>query len=194
MLLSFQHFFLFLLLLLLLSTAFGFLQTSRYSLENNVFPLSIDPALFLSTENNSYEEDDALPSLKRRRRRPTRIRPVRPSASTTKIETKRKEAQARHEETLKDPTLLTKVKFAERTDIHPATKRAITEVMGLQAMTEIQAKTYAAALSGESVLGRARTGTGKTLAFLLPTVVSLHLYEIRLYKSRMARMIQLKFL
>ena len=42
--------------------------------------------------------------------------------------------------------------------------------MGLQAMTEIQAKTYAVAWSGKSVLGCVRTGTGKTLAFLLPTL------------------------
>lgn len=37
-------------------------------------------------------------------------------------------------------------------------------------MTEIQAKTYNAALSGRDVLGRARTGTGKTIAFLLPSI------------------------
>jgi len=37
-------------------------------------------------------------------------------------------------------------------------------------MTEIQAKTYNAALSGKDVLGRARTGTGKTIAFLLPAI------------------------
>jgi ATP-dependent RNA helicase MSS116 len=85
-------------------------------------------------------------------------------------------------ETLKDPTLLTNLKFAERPDMHPATKRAITEVMGLQSMTEIQAKTYAAALSGESVLGRARTGTGKTLAFLLPAVERLLEADLNLYK------------
>lgn len=37
-------------------------------------------------------------------------------------------------------------------------------------MTEIQAKTFDAASSGKDVLGRARTGTGKTLAFLLPAI------------------------
>jgi len=41
--------------------------------------------------------------------------------------------------------------------------------MGLQTMTEVQAKTFAAALDGKDVLARARTGTGKTLAFLVPT-------------------------
>ncbi|KAL7433438.1 hypothetical protein ACHAXM_003563, partial [Skeletonema potamos] len=37
-------------------------------------------------------------------------------------------------------------------------------------MTDIQAKTYTAALSGQDILGRARTGTGKTIAFLLPAI------------------------
>jgi ATP-dependent RNA helicase MSS116 len=82
----------------------------------------------------------------------------------------RKEAQARHEQALKDPTLLTNVRFQERDDIHSASKRAITEIMGLQSMTEIQSKTYAEVLAGQSVLARARTGTGKTLAFLLPSL------------------------
>jgi ATP-dependent RNA helicase MSS116 len=70
----------------------------------------------------------------------------------------------------KDPTLLTNVEFAQRSDLHPATKRALSETLGLTSMTEIQAKTYAAALSGKDVLGRARTGTGKTIAFLLPSI------------------------
>lgn len=67
-------------------------------------------------------------------------------------------------------TFSTNVLFAERNDLHPKSKRAITEVMGLSSMTEIQAKTFAAASSGRDVLGRARTGTGKTLAFLLPAI------------------------
>eukprot|EP00957_Ditylum_brightwellii_P120570 9197941-Ditylum_brightwellii.AAC.1 len=40
-------------------------------------------------------------------------------------------------------------------------------------MTEIQHKTFHAASSGLDVLGRARTGTGKTLAFLVPAVESI---------------------
>ena len=82
------------------------------------------------------------------------------------------EEQARQAEALQDmdPSVSTNVKFADRTDLHPASKRAILEVLGLQTMTEIQAKTFAAASSGTDVLGRARTGTGKTLAFLIPAV------------------------
>jgi len=83
---------------------------------------------------------------------------------------RKQEAEVRQAEALQDPTLLTNVKFAERNDLHPSSKRALTEIMGLKTMTEIQAKTYAAAASGSDVLGRARTGTGKTLAFLIPAV------------------------
>ena len=68
-----------------------------------------------------------------------------------------------------DATLLSNVEFATRSDLHPATKRALIE-MGLSRMTEIQSKTFDAAFSGSDVLGRARTGTGKTIAFLLPAI------------------------
>jgi ATP-dependent RNA helicase MSS116 len=69
-----------------------------------------------------------------------------------------------------DPSLLTTVTFQECPGLHPLSKRALTGTMGLQAMTEIQAKTFAAGAAGKDVLGRARTGTGKTLAFLMPAV------------------------
>jgi superfamily II DNA/RNA helicase len=46
----------------------------------------------------------------------------------------------------------------------------VTETMGLSRMTEIQAKTYAAALSRTSVLASEQTGTGKTLAYLVPAL------------------------
>jgi ATP-dependent RNA helicase MSS116 len=103
-------------------------------------------------------------------RKTKRIRPVRLASTETKVATRRAEAQERREHALQDPSLLTSVKFADRTDMHPATKRALLEELGLQEMTEIQAETYAIALQGTSVVGRARTGTGKTLAFLLPAL------------------------
>jgi|EP01043_Picozoa_sp_COSAG02_P046261 ATP-dependent RNA helicase MSS116 len=42
--------------------------------------------------------------------------------------------------------------------------------MGLEKMTDIQAATLGPALAGQDVLGRARTGTGKTVAFLVPSL------------------------
>eukprot|EP00521_Asterionellopsis_glacialis_P013941 CAMPEP_0195308052 /NCGR_PEP_ID=MMETSP0707-20130614/38025_1 /TAXON_ID=33640 /ORGANISM="Asterionellopsis glacialis, Strain CCMP134" /LENGTH=798 /DNA_ID=CAMNT_0040372311 /DNA_START=94 /DNA_END=2491 /DNA_ORIENTATION=+ len=97
-------------------------------------------------------------------------RPKRPASVEERSYQRKQEAKSRQAEALQDPTLLTNVKFAERNDLHPSSKRALTEIMGLKTMTEIQSKTYAAAASGSDVLGRARTGTGKTLAFLIPAV------------------------
>jgi len=66
-------------------------------------------------------------------------------------------------------TFATDVTFADRDDLHSNSKRALV-AMGLTSMTEIQDRTFAAASSGRDVLGRARTGTGKTIAFLLPAI------------------------
>ncbi|KAJ5901648.1 ATP-dependent RNA helicase [Penicillium taxi] len=42
--------------------------------------------------------------------------------------------------------------------------------MGLKTMTDIQSHTINQALNGEDILAQAKTGTGKTLAFLVPTM------------------------
>lgn len=122
----------------------------------------------------SLETGDSLMSKRRR--------PLRRTTDSTPSDERLQEAQKRHLEALKDPTLLTKISFLDRSDISSPTKRAVTEVLGLQQMTEIQAKTYATVLSGRSVLGRARTGTGKTLAFLLPSIERLLCADLDLFK------------
>ena len=55
-------------------------------------------------------------------------------------------------------------------EIHPASLHALEHKFRVTVPTEIQRLTFDAAASGRDVLGRARTGTGKTLAFLLPAV------------------------
>ena len=97
-------------------------------------------------------------------------RPIRPASTEKKIAERKALIETRQNEALQDPTLLTNQSFAECDNIHPSSKRALVEDMGLQRMTEVQAKTYNAAISGQDVLARARTGTGKTLSFLIPTV------------------------
>jgi ATP-dependent RNA helicase MSS116 len=59
--------------------------------------------------------------------------------------------------------------FDDLVDLDPILKTILKE-NGLQRMTEIQAKTWDASVGGNDVIGRARTGTGKTLAFLLPSM------------------------
>ncbi|KAL7537707.1 hypothetical protein ACHAXR_008012 [Thalassiosira sp. AJA248-18] len=97
-------------------------------------------------------------------------RPLRPASTEKKRAERKAIIQSRQKEALLDPSLLTNLSFAECKELHPSSKRALVEDMGLQTMTEVQAETFAAALAGKDVLARARTGTGKTLAFLVPAV------------------------
>ena len=53
--------------------------------------------------------------------------------------------------------------------LSPPTTAAI-ERMGFETMTEVQARTIPPLLAGKDVLGAARTGSGKTMAFLVPSV------------------------
>ena len=61
-------------------------------------------------------------------------------------------------------------RFADLEDHLSAATRKALSAAGFAEMTPIQAETLPAALEGADVLGRAKTGTGKTLAFILPAV------------------------
>ena len=52
-------------------------------------------------------------------------------------------------------------------DLHPNTQRAL-DALGFSEPTPIQALSLPASLAGKDVQGEANTGTGKTLAFLIP--------------------------
>ncbi len=52
--------------------------------------------------------------------------------------------------------------------------RAISEVLRYTFMSKVQEASIGPILSGRDVLARAKTGTGKTMAFLLPTIERLH--------------------
>ena len=126
--------------------------------------------LWMAADNDdSYSEDNTLSSKRRIIRvRPTR--PIQPEADTIPRVLP-----------IKDPTLLSETRFRDRADLHTATKRALIEKMQLEKMTEIQAQTFGHAISGTSIIGRARTGTGKTLAFLLPSLERLLQNDKELY-------------
>jgi len=57
----------------------------------------------------------------------------------------------------------------EDLNLHPRTLEALKR-QGVHKLTEIQERTYNTILKGNNVVARSRTGTGKTLAFLVPCI------------------------
>lgn len=60
--------------------------------------------------------------------------------------------------------------LAQRKIVHENVVSAITRGMGIETMTEVQSKTINEALKGTDMIAQAKTGTGKTLAFLVPVL------------------------
>ena len=60
-------------------------------------------------------------------------------------------------------------KFADLS-INPAVRRAIAETFGYVYMSPVQSETLPPILQGKDCLAKAKTGTGKTLGFLIPTI------------------------
>lgn len=81
--------------------------------------------------------------------RSTVIRPKRPVHAS--VNQAAEEASFRLAQARLDPTLLTNATFAQRKDLHPSTIRAITEILRLEQMTEVQFKTFFHALHGSDV-------------------------------------------
>ena len=65
---------------------------------------------------------------------------------------------------------LTDQTFASLKELSKPTLQAIDEVCMYQFMTKVQFATLPTIMNGKDVLAKAKTGTGKTLAFLLPVV------------------------
>lgn len=55
-------------------------------------------------------------------------------------------------------------------EISPDIKRALSEVLKYKHMTKVQSETLPHILEGKDCLAKAKTGTGKTLAFLIPSI------------------------
>ena len=66
-----------------------------------------------------------------------------------------------------EPTKFTELNLSDKT------MQAIKD-MKFQDMTEIQQRCIPALLAGRDVLGAAKTGSGKTLGFLVPAIEMLH--------------------
>ena len=107
-------------------------------------------------------------------KKPKAPKPATPSTKAAAVRSEKSPSTAvapKQEGTDGKQTFQTDVRFDDESkiDMHWNSRKAVAE-MGLKYMTEIQAKTFEAASGGNDVLGRARTGTGKTIAFLLPAI------------------------
>jgi ATP-dependent RNA helicase MSS116, mitochondrial len=67
---------------------------------------------------------------------------------------------------------MTSDKFSDLS-INALTKRALAEVLCYETMTVVQQQSLPVALTGVDVLAKAKTGTGKTLSFLIPAIESI---------------------
>ncbi|XP_062180317.1 DEAD-box ATP-dependent RNA helicase 17 [Phragmites australis] len=67
--------------------------------------------------------------------------------------------------------------------LHPTLCAHLQDKMGFQAPTRIQAQAIPVAMSGQHMLVKAATGTGKTLAYLAPIVQHLQMREPRVERT-----------
>lgn len=113
---------------------------------------------------------DDTTTKKSRNDMPTRPRPIRETSASMKSisNDSASEDVQMGESTFStaDLSLLSSCKFDEVADIHPNLRKSLKNNLKVDYMTDIQAKTFPIAITGRDILGRARTGTGKTLAFL----------------------------
>ena len=68
----------------------------------------------------------------------------------------------------KDDQYFSNIKFSDMNLNKTLLERL--NIQGYETATEIQAKSIPIALKGEDIIGSAKTGSGKSLAFLIPTV------------------------
>jgi len=93
-------------------------------------------------------------------------------ASMRATEPKKKAKPSFHADARTSSTTLsaiTSASFAEL-PVSAATKKALSSVLKYDKMTVVQQQSIPPSLTGADVLAKARTGTGKTLAFCIPAV------------------------
>lgn len=66
--------------------------------------------------------------------------------------------------------LITRFADLSTLNVHPKLVSSIVDGMGYENMTEVQSMTISPALVGKDLVAQAKTGTGKTLAFLVPVL------------------------
>jgi len=83
-------------------------------------------------------------------------------------ESKSEVSEEQEEGKIKKDKYFSKIKFDEF-DLNPKTLQSLNE-NNFYTATEIQAKTIPLSLSGADIMGAAKTGSGKSLSFLIPAV------------------------
>ncbi|KAG8167570.1 hypothetical protein KVR01_003259 [Diaporthe batatas] len=66
--------------------------------------------------------------------------------------------------------LVTRFADLESLGVHPNIIKAIVDDMRYESMTDVQSMSINPALQGKDIVAQARTGTGKTIGFLVPTI------------------------
>ncbi|KAG6366500.1 hypothetical protein INS49_000677 [Diaporthe citri] len=66
--------------------------------------------------------------------------------------------------------LITRFAGLSSLGVHPNILKSIVEDMGYESMTDVQSMSINPALQGKDIVAQARTGTGKTIGFLVPTI------------------------
>ncbi|KAG8629552.1 hypothetical protein KVT40_003417 [Elsinoe batatas] len=119
----------------------------------------------------------ALPraaSFARAGRNPTLSSPLRSSVAVPRISSApaaslhRYFSSTPHRNEAQEAKITKFAELAQQGLVNEAIVDSITQKMGLETMTEIQSATVRSALQGVDVIAQAKTGTGKTLAFLIP--------------------------
>jgi superfamily II DNA/RNA helicase len=123
------------------------------------------------SDSNTTTNGNSAPGIENKKPNEKKSKTIRPQKPSSKSSSSMNDDSANENNASsgKNSNLHSSTKFKDQ-NMHPNTKKAITNLMKHEYMTDIQSETYLAASKGTDVLGRARTGTGKTLAFLIPAL------------------------
>ncbi|CAK7232017.1 hypothetical protein SBRCBS47491_008125 [Sporothrix bragantina] len=92
------------------------------------------------------------------------------SDNATATATTETQTQTEPESETASPGLITKFSDLEKVGVHETLIDSLTRRMRYENMTPVQSMTINPALEGKDVVAQAKTGTGKTLAFLIPVI------------------------
>lgn len=122
---------------------------------------------------NSWSQSPAAAKKRAKKRAKRRQAPSLENADNKKPRQEPPFPEDNSEEQLQDadPSMLhlTQSRFDEF-EISPLSIKALHSVLKYETMTVVQEATFPVILKGREVMAKARTGTGKTIAFLLPAI------------------------